>query len=110
MKAYELNNVKKVYVIFAEDGSTVSLDDYSGAPRFALYNGVPELDGGWMMETNGDPVAENGLTDTPASMDDCCATELSSIRTILSDPLAPWESANAEDVAYISDWLKAWGI
>lgn len=110
MKAYELDNVKKVYVIFAEDGSTVSLDDYCGAPRFALYNGIPELDGGWMMETNGAPVAETDLTDTPAGMDDYCATELSSIRDILSDPLAPWESANEEDVAYISDWLKDWGF
>lgn len=113
MKAYELSNVKKVYVMFSEDGSTVSLDDYCDGQRFALYKGIPELDGGWMMETNGYPVDETALTDNHTGMDDDMdfrATELSSIRDILSDPHAPWASIGEEDVAYISNWLKEWGF
>lgn len=111
MKAYELSNVKKVYVMLS--GSTVSIDDCCDGQRFALYSGIPELDGGWMMETNGYPVDETALTDVYDVMDDSAdfrAAQLSNIRDILNDPAAPWVSVDAEDIAFISGWLKEWGF
>ena len=111
MKAYELSNVKKVYVMLS--GSTVSLDDHCDGQRFALYSGIPDLDGGWMMETNGYPVDETALTDVYDVMDDSAdfrAAQLSDIRDILNDPSAPWVSVNGEDIDYISDWLKECGF
>lgn len=68
--------MKKVYL-----SADYTLSHRDGSESFALYTGIDALEGGWMLETSGDPV---GLADLENA--DRCAT---STRSTPSSPTPP---------------------
>lgn len=72
--------------------------------RFALYNGIESVYGGYILETNGGATCLNELEDAEDT------TLIDQINAVISDPSTPWESLEEEDTQYISDTLDAWEI
>lgn len=98
--------MKKVYVQFSDDGHII-LDRFDGNQKFALYVGIEQIDGNWLLETNGDPIT---IVDMEGAQDEECDASIESIRNIISDPTTPWEACNEEDAEYVLDTLSAWGM
>ena len=83
--------------------------------RYALYVGIERVHGGWIMETGGEPntleYMEEALSDAnDADEYNAIEAELDEINAIIDDPTTPWEELREEDVEYIEDTLRAWGI
>lgn len=91
--------MKKVYL-----SADYTLSHRDGSESFALYTGIDALEGGWMLETSGDPV---GLSDLE-NADRC--DDIDKINAIIADASTPWEECSDNDAAYIADTLEAWGI
>lgn len=72
--------------------------------RFALYNGIASVYGGYILETNGGATCLNELEDVED------AALIDQIATVIADPTTPWESLEEEDTQYIRDTLGIWGI
>lgn len=67
-----------------------------------LYYFIPELDGGYMLTTGGDPC-------TKANLEDAGDEELlAKINGIIADPYTEWEKATDEEYEYVTDWLCDW--
>lgn len=98
--------MKKVYVQFSDDGHII-LDRFDGNQKFALYVGIEQIEGNWLLETNGDPIT---IVDMEGAQDEECDASIESIRHIISDPTTPWEACNEEDAEYVLDTLSAWGM
>lgn len=99
--------MKKTYVQFDENGKIETCRYGSGAERFALYSGVDQLCGGWLMETSGDFVT----LETLEEMDNKeCAEMIAAINEILSSESTEWEELAEEDREYIADFLMECGI
>lgn len=72
--------------------------------RYALYVGINQLYGDWMMETSGDPDTLNTLEDNG------CTALIEKITSTINDPATEWEQATEEDSEYVAEWLKIWGL
>lgn len=112
IRTMQLRDVQRTGVFFQPAGpnvSTMAFDD--NQISFGLFRGIPDLDGGWMLETNGYPIDETSLTDASVGTDtDFNAAQLGSVRQILSDPRTSWAAVDAEDIVYLAGWLRAWGF
>lgn len=96
--------MKKVYVNYSsENGYELARND--GTEAYTLYSGIDEIYGGWMVSTSGDPCTLNDLEEA-----DNTEREIKQILEILADDSTPWESTNAEDAAYVHEWLRIWGL
>lgn len=80
------------------------ITDPETSERCALYVGIDQLYGGWLLETSGDPTTLNELEDAD------CTDEIDAITAIITTPGTYWEPTTAEDAKYISGWLRTWGI
>ena len=98
--------MKKVYVQFSDDGHII-LDRFDGNQSFPLYVGIEQIEGNWLLETNGNPIT---IVDLEEELDEECEANIESIQHIISDPTTPWEPCDEEDEAYVSEWLSIWGI
>lgn len=98
--------MKKVYVQFSGDGNII-LDRFDGNQKFTLYVGIEQIEGNWLLETNGYPIT---IVDLEEDLDEECEAKIESIQHIISDPTTPWEPCDEEDEAYVSEWLSIWGI
>lgn len=96
--------MKKVMIQFGDNTSDIFASRRDGNEQFALYVGIPELYGGYMLETGGEPVTLNTFEDA----DDTQSIE--AVAAIVADPSTPWEDCSAEDTKYVAEWLSAWGI
>lgn len=72
--------------------------------HFTLYADIANLYGGWLLETNGDPIALAALEEAADE------ESIAKINAILADANTPWEACSAEDEEYVSGWLANWGI
>lgn len=97
--------MKKVYIQFTDDGQII-LDRFDGNQRFALYIGIDQLYGSWLLETNGDP---NTLVSLEDEQGEDCDARIETIRDIISDPATPWEPCDEDDESYVAEWLGIWG-
>ena len=70
-----------------------------------IYYPIPEIDGEFLVSTNGDPYTQYDLeeADTPET-----EQELEQIRKLIASGAG--EDCNDEDADYIESWLQAWGI
>lgn len=98
--------MKKVYVQFSDDGNII-LDRFDGNQNFALYVGIEQIEGNWLLETNGGPIT---IVDMEEDWYEECEAKIESIQEIITDPSTPWEPCDEEDEAYVSEWLSIWGI
>ena len=98
--------MKKVSIQYTDEGD-IELSRFDGRQSFALYAGIAQVDGGWLLETNGYPLCLGSLEDEQS--DDADA-RIDSVRDILSDPSTPWEECSEDDKEYIYDILRDWGI
>lgn len=94
--------MKKTYVQYIDNHYV--LDNYDGTERFALYVGLDNVYGGYILEAGGDPTGLNELEDNG------CESEIAEINQIINDPATPWKDLTQDDADYISDTLTAWGI
>lgn len=94
--------MKKTFVIYnnGEYATNVIGQDVEANP---LYIGVEEIDGEFLLATNGDPLTLTGLEDAD------CEAEIEDINRIIADPATPWEECDEEDEEYVRGWLEAWG-
>lgn len=69
-----------------------------------LFNGIPELYGGWMIETEGNVITKVVLEDN----DDY--ETIRAIEAYLNDDSVGWYSAGRKETEYVENWLKTWGI
>lgn len=95
--------MKKVYVQI-EDDNAVVLDRFDGSERFALYIGIDEVYGGWLLETAGNPLTLSQAEDADMWY------EIDTINRIIKNVNTPWEICNKKDIDYINDILCAYGI
>lgn len=80
-----------------------------------LYSDIPQLYGGCMYTTNGNPVSfweiEEALGDT--NEDDeiypYVLEEYSAVVHAIKADDTYWEPCTEEDEAYIAEWLEIWG-
>lgn len=98
--------MKKTYVEYA---SAEQLEVYrfgraDGVEVFALYTGVDALEGGWLLESSGDPCCQNSLEEAGATR------LIESVEAIIASTSTPWGPMNSADEAYISDTLESWGL
>lgn len=71
--------------------------------RFALYQGIGQLYGGWLMETGGNAV-------TLEELESCGADDMiCDVNALIATP-GIWEMCDERDYEYVADWLAAWGI
>ena len=94
--------MKKTYVQYINN--TYTLDNGDGTERFALYVGLDNVCGGYILETSGDPTCLNELEDNG------CESEIAAIKRIINDSTTPWMGLTQDDADYITDTLTAWGI
>lgn len=80
------------------------ITDNETSERYALYVGIDQIYGGWMMETSGDPDTLNTLEDSD------CADLIEKITSTINDPATEWEQATEEDNEYVAEWLEIWGL
>ena len=97
--------MKKVYIQFTDDGQII-LDRFDGNEKFALYIGIEQIDGNWLLQTGGNPTT---LVDLEDEQDEDCDVRIEAIRDIISDPTTPWEPCDEDDESYITEWLGIWG-
>lgn len=95
--------MKKVYVQIADD-NTVFLDRFDGSERFALYIGIDEVYGGWLLETAGAPLTLNDYEDADTEH------EINAINRIIESDNTPWEMCDADDIESVRSTLRGWGI
>ena len=93
--------MKKTYVQY---DATYTLDNGDSIERYALYVGLSNVYGGYILETAGDPTCLNELEDNG------CETEIAALDQIINDPTTPWQELTEDDLSYIADTLTAWGI
>lgn len=93
--------MKKTYIQYTDDGTAVP-DRFDGCEKFALYIGISQVDGGWLLETGGDPASITSLADVQS---DDADSLIGSIQNIISDPVTPWEECSEEDKEYIYETL-----
>lgn len=94
--------MKKTYVQYNDNAYTLHNGD--GIERDALYIGLNNVYGGYILETAGGPTGLNELEDNG------CENEIAAINQTINDPATPWEDLTQDDAEYISDTLTAWGI
>lgn len=102
--------MRKTYVQFinaanGENGEVKSYRYGSGEERFALYSGISQLHGGWLMETSGDPITLTTLEEADNS-----EKIIASIDRVLSSIGTDWKALTEEDEEYIADFLAECGI
>ena len=78
----------------------------NGAEFFfsAKVTDIRAADGGYILETAGDPTGLNKLEDNG------CETEIAALDQIIIDPATTWQELTEDDLSYIADTLTAWGI
>lgn len=96
--------MKKVMVQFGDNTSDIFASRRDGNEQFALYVGIPELYGGYLLETSGEPVTRNTFEDSDDEQ------SIQAVAAIVSDPSTPWEVCSEEDAEYVAEWLNTWGI
>lgn len=79
------------------------VDDKGFTEQHKLYRGIPELNGGWLLQTRGDPVTLEMLE----SVED--ETTIDKINQMLNDD-DEWWDAEGEDYQYVSRWLDIWNL
>ena len=102
--------MRKTYVQFinAANGENGEVESYrygSGEERFALYSGISQLHGGWLMETSGDPITLTTLEEADNS-----EKIIASIDRVLSSIGTDWKALTEEDEEYVADFLAECGI
>lgn len=90
--------IKKTYIQYDCSGNAESAR-YDGNERYALYSGIDELTGGWLLETGGEPVTAETAPEL-----------IEIIESIINDSGTPREALTAQDREYIADTLAAWGL
>jgi len=95
--------MKKAYVQYNENGNVEAYAYGSGAERFALYSGVDQLYGGFVLRADY-AVTLNTLEDEGAE------DMIAAINEILASDSTCWEDLAGEDKKYIADFLKECGI
>lgn len=93
--------MKKVYV-----NGNGKLDASPTGETFALYYGIDAVYGDYILETGGDPTCLDALEEAG---DDTEALR-NAIDALIDDPATPWEECDADDEAYVAEWLRIWGI
>lgn len=99
--------MRKTYVQFIE-GTNGEIEWYrhdSGTERFALYDDIEKLHGGWLMETSGNPITLTTLEETDNS-----EKIIESINHIRNSISTDWNTLTEEDKEYISDFLAECSI
>lgn len=76
------------------------MDDKRCTEQHKLYRGIPEIEGGWLLQTRGDPVVLGMLKDE---------TTIDKINQMLNDD-DEWWDADGEDYQYVSRWLDIWNL
>ena len=94
--------MKKTYVQYNDNHYT--LDNGDGTEHFALYVGLDNVYGGYILETAGDPTCRNELEDNG------CETEIAALDRIINGHTTPWQDLTEDDLSYIADTLTTWGI
>ena len=96
----KIDYIPEYYESNIEDG-TLCIGDATNT----IYYPVPELDGEFLVSTNGDPFTQYDLeeADNPEA-----EQELELIRKLIASGAG--EDCNDEDADYIKSWLQAWGI
>lgn len=79
------------------------IDDKGFTEQHKLYRGIPELNGGWLLQTRGDPLTLEMLE----SVED--ETTIDKINQMLNDD-DEWWDAEGEDYQYVSRWLDIWNL
>lgn len=77
------------------------VDDKGFTEQHKLYRGIPELNGGWLLQTRGDPVVLGMLKDE---------TIIDKINQLLNEDDDEWWDADGEDYLYVSRWLDIWNL
>jgi hypothetical protein len=72
--------------------------------REVLYIGIKELYGGFLLETEGDPLTLNTLEDNDEE------ELIKMIDSTIKDDGTPWDECDDKDTEYIKGWLVTWGI
>ena len=80
------------------------MDDKGCTEQHKLYRGIPELNGGWLLQTRGDPITLEMLENA----DD--ETTIKKINQMLNDDEYGWWDADGEDYQYVSRWLDIWNL
>lgn len=86
------------------DTSSWSNDWENWNEKSKLLNGIPELYGGWMIETEGNPITKVSLED----VDDY--DTIRAIEAYLNDDSVEWYPVGEDETNTVDSWLKSWGI
>ena len=86
---------------------TLTWTPWNDDKEYNLYSGIDAVYGGWLLETEGEPLTLNDLED---ANDDEGLELIAKINEIIADPNTSWEPLTEEDEEYVSGILEAWRL